>query len=209
MKPKRLFLFALGLGNKQAQSRFYEEISKAAIKRVAIIPTASNEHKEQNKYTVQVHDALINMGVIQIDYIDVEFNDAKQLKAYDLIYLGSGNPFHLLHHLKASGADKVIREAYAEGTVLAGASAGAVVLTPNIRIALLIEPRFSQHAGDNTTALNLVDFTIVPHANTYQQTYSNFAEMLESAKEQLAMQIYPLSDDRGIYVHNGELHFFP
>jgi cyanophycinase-like exopeptidase len=55
---------------------------------------------------------------------------ADRLTAADLVYLPGGDPGHLVATLKESGAWGAILAAHARGAVLAGASAGAMVLAP-------------------------------------------------------------------------------
>lgn len=50
------------------------------------------------------------------------------LKAADLIYFSGGNPFYLYHTLVGTAAWQAIVTAWQYGTVLAGSSAGAIVL---------------------------------------------------------------------------------
>jgi cyanophycinase len=51
-----------------------------------------------------------------------------ELAAADLIYMSGGKPGHLLSLLRDSAAGNALREAHARGAVIAGCSAGAMVL---------------------------------------------------------------------------------
>lgn len=55
---------------------------------------------------------------------------ADRLAAADLVYLPGGDPGHLVTTLEGSAAWRAVLLARARGTVLAGASAGAMVLAP-------------------------------------------------------------------------------
>jgi len=71
------------------------------------------------------------------------------------IYLAGGSPLHLKAALKKSAVFDGIRSAYASGAVVAGAGAGAMVLT---------DPMVDPRGGALTLGLGLVDkLTVVPH----------------------------------------------
>ncbi len=71
------------------------------------------------------------------------------------IYLAGGSPLHLRAVLKKSAVFDGIRAAYAGGAVVAGAGAGAMVLT---------DPMVDPRGGALTLGLGLVDkLTVVPH----------------------------------------------
>ncbi len=71
------------------------------------------------------------------------------------IYLAGGSPLHLRAVLKKSAVFDGIRAAYADGAVVAGAGAGAMVMT---------DPMVDPRGGALTLGLGLVDnLTVVPH----------------------------------------------
>jgi cyanophycinase len=71
------------------------------------------------------------------------------------VYLPGGSPLHLRAALKKSAVFDALRRAWAGGTVVAGAGAGAMVLT---------DPMADPRGGALTLGLGLVDnLTVVPH----------------------------------------------
>jgi cyanophycinase len=71
------------------------------------------------------------------------------------IYLSGGSPLHLKAVLKKSAVFDALREAWASGAVVAGAAAGAMVLT---------DPMVDPRGGALTLGLGLVDqLAVVPH----------------------------------------------
>ena len=61
-----------------------------------------------------------------------------KLLASNILIISGGNTFKLLNNLKASGLDKTIKQFYQKPEfVLSGFSAGALVLTPTIKICSL------------------------------------------------------------------------
>ena len=51
---------------------------------------------------------------------------AHQVRSADVIYVGGGNTLKMMQKWRQVGLDKLLTEAYQEGTVLAGLSAGAI-----------------------------------------------------------------------------------
>ncbi len=71
------------------------------------------------------------------------------------IYLAGGSPLHLRAVLKKSATFEALRQAFSAGAVVAGAGAGAMVLT---------DPMADPRGGALTLGLGLVDnLTVVPH----------------------------------------------
>lgn len=82
-----------------------------------------------------------------------------------------GNTFALLHNIRNSGFDRIIKNlSKKKNFIYSGFSAGAIIATPNIRIA---DKNFNCSFGydenrvgiKDTKALGFVDFEILPHYN--------------------------------------------
>jgi dipeptidase E len=82
----------------------------------------------------------------------------------DMIYLSGGNTYSLLHHLKKTGLINNLKD-YAKHGILAGHSAGGIVLTNNINTASF--PDFDKDDNElglkNLVSMDLVDFEMFPH----------------------------------------------
>jgi cyanophycinase len=75
------------------------------------------------------------------------------------VYLGGGSPLHLRSVLKDSALWEALVAAWSGGAVLAGSSAGAMVLC---------DPMMDPRGGAFTLGLGLVNgVTVIPHANTW------------------------------------------
>jgi dipeptidase E len=87
------------------------------------------------------------------------------LKNSDVIYLAGGNTFYFLYHLKKSGVLPLLKQAAAEGRVMVGLSAGALILSPTIRSAgdPGLDPDENEVNLKNFTGLKLFDFEFSPH----------------------------------------------
>jgi dipeptidase E len=60
---------------------------------------------------------------------------ARRILDSDIVYLAGGNTFYFLEHLRRAGLLDVLRRFARQGGVLAGLSAGALLLTPHIALA--------------------------------------------------------------------------
>jgi dipeptidase E len=96
-----------------------------------------------------------------------EYSKAHLAKVFtsDVIYLSSGNTFIFLNHLRKSGHIPAFKKFVKNGGILAGMSAGAIVMTPNIMTAQV--PRADRDdnrlALKNYRAMSLVGFEFSPH----------------------------------------------
>lgn len=83
----------------------------------------------------------------------------------DVVYLAGGNTFYFLYHLRRSGMLPLLRQYARDGGILAGLSAGALLLTPSIQLAGY--PEFDRDENEvglkNLQALGLVPFEFFPH----------------------------------------------
>ena len=96
--------------------------------RMAFIPTASTV--ESYGVLVRLMRIRFALAGLRVQMVDPERMPAAQvcarLQSSDIIYVGGGNTFHLMHHLHAADADDVIRKLVREGVPYVGESAGAV-----------------------------------------------------------------------------------
>jgi dipeptidase E len=99
--------------------------------------------------------------------VDLRFTKTELRKALDsdILYLAGGNTFYFLDHLKKQKLLGVFRDYVKSGGIIAGLSAGGLILTPNI--ALAGYPKFEADENEvglkNLEALGLVDFEFYPH----------------------------------------------
>jgi dipeptidase E len=89
---------------------------------------------------------------------------AEHLAGFDALYIQGGNTFHLLDQMRRSGADRIIRELVAHGTVYCGVSAGSIVAGPEIGIAGWSPDWDRNEVGlTDLSGLRLVPFLLSPH----------------------------------------------
>lgn len=119
-----------------------EEIKKALVpisRRAALVTTASCRYKEKD-HNVPVLSVLMRRFGLEPECVDVEFQDATFLLAYDVVILMGGNPFYLRKHLKKWKNSLEVLTELANRHVLIGISAGSMVLGDTMEFACQIEP---------------------------------------------------------------------
>jgi dipeptidase E len=132
--------------------------------------------------------------------VDQPFDRSDFLRALrsDVIYLAGGNTFYFLYHLKRSGLLPQLRKFARDGGVLAGLSAGAIILTPNIRLASV--PKFDADENDvglrDLEGLGLTSFEFSPH---YSDNRTRNTALLNYSKK-ITLPVYASVDGSGIVV---------
>ena len=163
-----------------------------AMKKIILFSQATEKNREQildlifpqeikNKILAYVPSDGANCPQKYIDeWIDyakdykAEFNlinnstdspeEKEKLDKANILVITGGNTFTLLRNLKKSGLDKSIKDfVLKKEFVLAGFSAGAIVLTPTISICGL--PGYDENLVElkDLTGFNLVGFEVFPH----------------------------------------------
>jgi cyanophycinase len=80
---------------------------------------------------------------------------AAEVRASRFVYLGGGSPMHLRSVLKASLLWEALLDTWRRGAVVAGSSAGAMVLT---------DPMVDPRGGALTVGLGMVEeMSVIPH----------------------------------------------
>jgi len=118
----------------------------------------------------------------------------------DIIYLSGGNTFTFLHHLRRSGLLKVLDHFARRGGVLAGLSAGGILMTPNIGLAGYPDfDRDDNEVGLSKRAeksLGLVNFEFFPH---YRQS-ARYRNALQDYSKRTGVPVYACRDGSGIII---------
>jgi cyanophycinase len=133
---------------------------------VLVLPTAAAyEHPERAVETARAWFTALGAavrGLMVLRRQDAEDDGlAEQVNAAGFIYLGGGSPLHLRSVLKDSPVWSALVEAWGNGAVVAGSSAGAMVLC---------DPMVDPRGGALTLGLGLVSrLAVLPHYDTWSE----------------------------------------
>jgi cyanophycinase len=143
---------------------FDGELLAQAGGEVLVLPTAAAyEHPERAVATAERWFSSIGgraRGLMVLTRPDaMEEANAAVVRSSPFVYLGGGSPLHLRSVLKESVVWDALLEAWHAGAVVAGSSAGAMVLT---------DPMVDPRGGAFTLGLGLVEqLAVIPHAATW------------------------------------------
>ena len=104
------------------------ELADSNHPRICLLPTASGDMHDQISNFHRsfgerdCHPSSISLFRLGIDPIDVR----EHLMAQDVIYAGGGSMVNLIAIWRAHGLDRILREAWEEGILICGQSAGAM-----------------------------------------------------------------------------------
>lgn len=94
--------------------------------RVCFLPTASGDAEPYVRKFHWIFKKLTRGGQSHLTLVNAANKDpVEHLAKQDVIYVGGGNTLTMLKTWTETGVDRLLREAYARGAVLAGISAGA------------------------------------------------------------------------------------
>ena len=125
-EPQILALGGLGEDDEAGRLvRFALSLTGKERPRVCLVPTATNELPE---YTVRFYENLSGIAdCSHISFFPWPRDDLREhVLSRDVIFVSGGNTANLLAIWRAHGFDEIIREAWEQGIVLAGSSAGMI-----------------------------------------------------------------------------------
>ena len=122
------------------------------------------------------------------------------LLACDAIHLSGGDTFYFLHWLRRRGMLSVLQRYVADGGLLIGVSAGAILMTANIGISTNYGD--TPLAGDpDWTGLGLVDFAFVPHLDSHPDGIKTMQEYADRHQ----VTVYGCRDGDGLIVQEQQV----
>jgi dipeptidase E len=174
---KRLILFSqpsLEIFEKLKSTLFPDFIKDKVF---AYMPSEGDNYEVNNKFTPVWQEYAESNGANYL-YIDNSkrgngvLAETEKMKSANIMMITGGNTFKLLNHLKLSGLDgAILRFWNNDNVVLAGFSAGAIVLTPTIETAKYGDP--NEVDLTDLTGLNIVKFEVWPHYEQGQKKELN------------------------------------
>lgn len=102
-----------------------------------------------------------------------------KISAADIIYIGGGDSIKLINEIKENKIDILLKEAYEKGTVIAGISAGAILLSKaGFSDSLILRGESTNYTF--IEGLNFNDLNICPHYSENEQKTKELKESIEN-----------------------------
>lgn len=154
----------LFLTSSEIQASQYEALEQLLGKKLnstkcALIENGADPYGESEQYFVTINRDALTQTEMHIECVDLRTYEGTFYE-FDLIWLGGGNTFYLRHILK-NFEDK-IKDHLDKGKVLAGSSAGTLVVGPSIKeIENIDDPELTPERID--TGLHLTKYCVISH----------------------------------------------
>lgn len=163
---------------------------------------SEGSHPNNAKYEKIWQDYIENNGATAVKIYNSSRGEearaeAEKIMKSDAIILTGGNTFKFLHHLKESGLDKTIVEFAKANKIIAGFSAGAIILSSTIEIAEL--PTLDENIVgiEDLSGLGLIDFDVYPHYEEF-----NHKEIVDQYESNTGRTVKRLTNDDLIVVNS-------
>jgi len=160
----KLLLSSKGLANEELTENYLSFVGTK--RKVSIITTASNDYKERNKNVIKLNKKLNDLGFIT-KFIDIEFDDPKDLKKSEIVIINGGNPYYLLHHIKRSNSENILYELISDKMPIWGISAGFMILMQDLGIMDLLTPEMNSIGLMHKECLGLIKEIVIPHYDRF------------------------------------------
>lgn len=195
MAPRLVFYSDQIAGQTEAIDARLLELLSARPGRVGYVPAGPDRERAWFDARVRYYSRL---GLsLSFCGVEDEFSSANigDLLTCNAIHLTGGNTFRFLHWLRARGLVPLLQRYVAEGGVLIGVSAGAILMTRDISSATLCGDSFYPGLTDHT-GLSLVDFGVLPHFDRSRAQ----VDALGRLSIELGNTAYGIPDGAGIVV---------
>ncbi|MGE0174496.1 MAG: Type 1 glutamine amidotransferase-like domain-containing protein [Oligoflexales bacterium] len=195
-----------GSENSDVDQKLTEHLPQKRAK----LTFVSSCHEDASEYYDEFIERFCGFGNFDFYMVHVDKaltrKDMSKLGNSDLIYLSGGNTFYFLKTLKNNPLKEHLRQHIKQNRILAGHSAGSILMTPTISTA-----GYPEHDCDdnfvgitNLRALKLVNFEVLPHYRDLRRYDDAIFENIEGAK----FPVYAMKDGASINVGKTSLSFY-
>ncbi|MDZ4808879.1 MAG: peptidase E [Bacteroidota bacterium] len=202
----KLLLTSAGLSNPSI-NKALEDLLGKSVKgvKLAFIPTAANVEQGDKSWMIDDIHNFRNAG-FEVDIVDISAVSKEtwlpRIQEAEVLFLGGGNTFHLMHWVKKSGLQEELPNLL-KSRIYAGISAGSCIAGPTIynSVQNLFGEKYELEIKDG---LGLVNIQIIPHLNSpYFDKIRE--ENLKEASKDLKEPVYALDDDSALTVVDGKV----
>ncbi len=199
----KLLLTSAGITNNSIKGALLDLNSKPfSESKIAFVPTGANVEEGDKGWVIEDLVNFQKLGFKSLDIVDISALPRgkweKRLKTADVIVLGGGNTFYLMHWVKQSGLQDLLPK-FLETKVYVGISAGSCITGPEVDTSF--QSLFPDEPNEYNVkeGLNLVPFYVLPHLNS-----EYFTELRENRINELTQtatgKVYALDDQSAVVV---------
>ena len=124
----------------------------------------------------------------------------QKIEDADIIYICGGDTIKLLEHVKEYNLESLLLDAYNKGTVIAGMSAGAILLSnKGFSDSLIIREESDKY--EFIKGLKFIDINFCPHHNTDPNKTKDLEEYLSKNNE----EVYCLENCTALEIIDGNI----
>ena len=167
-------------------------------KKVAFIPTASLR-EGYTGYVGSARKLFKKLGAI-VTEIDISTEAYSTIQSVfeeaDVIYFTGGNSFFLMDRLRKTGTDGLLKKELANGKLMIGESAGAIICAPSIQYIEQMDEKPEDYSQEDDAGLDLIDFYVLPHYLT-----APFKKVTEKIMTEFSdLNLCPINNRQGIVI---------
>ena len=167
-------------------------------KKVAFIPTASLR-EGYTGYVGSARKLFKKLGAI-VTEIDISTEAYSTIQSVfeeaDVIYFTGGNSFFLMDQLRKTGTDGLLKKELANGKLMIGESAGAIICAPSIQYIEQMDEKPEDYSQEDDAGLDLIDFYVLPHYLT-----APFKKVTEKIMTEFSdLNLCPINNRQGIVI---------
>lgn len=195
-----IILSSDGLSSETVLAQFKAHLPDSAQK-AALITTASNPFAETDP-NIERHVRWMEACGLGAARIDIETQNPALLKGYDVVILMGGNPYYLLKIIQQKECGPLFGELKGAGKVIAGVSAGTMVMGPTIDFVNALTPEMNVGLTD-FAGLGLTGKIVCPHASTFVAGIEGGEAKLAAYQKEHQVEILRINDGQALFMGEG------
>lgn len=203
---KRLVLVGSGEFTPAMEGVDQYLLSLIKEKVVAVIPTAAGREADFKKWIEMGTKHFAKLGALAVGVpvaTKLEANDEQflnELKKVSFVYFSGGDPGHLFDSLKGTKLLKVVLDLYQSEKILAGCSAGAMVMGQYV-LANVYDSRKANFKPKWVRSWGLINFSIIPHFDWIEK---NRPQLLPQVLKSYPAKVMGIDEDTALVIVDGK-----
>ena len=184
---------------------------QGSVPRNCCFITNASELRENSKGAIKLRNTFKAISFPDPICIDLEKDGADDLRKFDLVVILGGNSEMLFRAVHSSGAAAVIEECLRDGKMVAGISAGAMLLSAGNEHCLKIDPLLQIDQGFTPSSdhrgVAILKHYILPHMGKFLELRPQLKQDIERIEQENGYKIMQMFDGEYFIIVNGKIVF--